>query len=165
VNFFPVDGVPSAPDRRDVVILRSLRHALDKLAGPGFAPAFGGSTRQDDYRWGRLHRVTLSHPMGGPWDIPPAQGAFPPPLAGLSGIPTDGGFDTVDVGSHDVRSDDAGGFGFGSAGANRFVGRADRDGVYAESSLPGGTSDVPGSPYYVNLLPMWLTNDTFRLLN
>ncbi len=165
VDFFPVDGVPSAPDRRDVVILRSLRHALDKLAGPDFAPAYGGSTRQADYRWGRLHRVTLSHPMGGPWDIPPAQGAFPPPLAGLSGIPTDGGFDTVDVGSHDVRADDANGFGFGSAGANRFVGRADRSGVYAESSLPGGTSGVPGSPYYVNLLPMWLTNDTFRLLN
>jgi len=165
VDFFPVDGVPSAPDRRDVVILRSLRHALDKLAGPDFAPAFGGSASQDDYRWGRLHRVTLDHLMGGPWNIPPAQGAFPPPLAGLSGIPTDGGFDTVDVASHNVRADASGEFGFGSAGANRFVGRADRGGVYAESSLPGGTSGVPGTPFYVNLLPMWLTNDTFRLLN
>jgi hypothetical protein len=32
---------------------------------------------------------------------------------------------------------------------------------HAESSLPGDTSGVPGSPYYVNLLPAWLTNDTF----
>jgi acyl-homoserine lactone acylase PvdQ len=29
------------------------------------------------------------------------------------------------------------------------------------SSLPGGTSGVPGTPFYVNLLPSWLTNDTF----
>jgi hypothetical protein len=31
------------------------------------------------------------------------------------------------------------------------------------SSLPGGTSGVPGERFYVNLLPRWLTNDTFRL--
>jgi penicillin amidase len=165
VDFFPVDGVRSAPDRRDVVILRSLQHALENLAGPAFAPAFSRSTRQDDYRWGRLHRVTLSHPIGGPFDVPPAGGAFPPPLAGLSGIPTDGGFDTVDAASHDARAGDADGFTFDSGPANRFVGRADRNGVYAESSLPGGTSGVPGTPFYLNLLPMWLTNDSFRLLN
>ena len=30
------------------------------------------------------------------------------------------------------------------------------------SSLPGGESGVLGSPYYANLLPQWLTNDTFE---
>ena len=33
--------------------------------------------------------------------------------------------------------------------------------VGSESSLPGGASGVPGSPFQVNLLPGWLTNDTF----
>ena len=36
--------------------------------------------------------------------MPPAFGAFPPPLRGLAGIPTDGGFQTVDPGTHDVRA-------------------------------------------------------------
>jgi penicillin G amidase len=161
IDFFPVPGVASAPDRRDLVILRSLDRALDKLAGPAFAAAFGGSTDQDGYRWGRLHRVTLDHPLGGPFDIPPGGGAFPPPLTGLSGIPTDGGFDTVDASTHDARAADANGFTFGGGPANRFVSRADRTDVYAETSLPGGTSGVPGAPFYVNLLPMWLTNDTY----
>jgi penicillin amidase len=161
IDFFPVPGVASAPDRRDLVILRSLDRALDKLAGPEFASAFGGSTDQDDYRWGRLHRVTLSHPLGGPFDVPPGAGAFPPPLAGLTGIPTDGGFNTVDASSHDARAADANGFTFDSGPANRFVSRADRKDVYAETSLPGGTSGVPGTPFYVNLLPSWLTNDAY----
>jgi penicillin G amidase len=161
IDFFPVPGVASAPDRRDLVILRSLDRALGKLAGPDFAAAFGGSTDQYDYRWGRLHRVTLDHPLGGPFDIPPGGGAFPPPLTGLSGIPTDGGFNTVDASTHDARAADADGFTFGGGPANRFVSRADRTDVYAETSLPGGTSGVPGTPFYVNLLPMWLTNDTY----
>jgi penicillin amidase len=162
IDFFAVDGVADAADRRDVVLLRAVRDALAKLAGPDFQAAFGGSTDQDDYRWGRLHRVTLDHPLGGPFDVPPAFGAFPQPLADLPGIPTDGGFDTVDAATHDVRADAAGEFGFGGGPANRYVSelRAPGD-VHASSSLPGGTSGVPGSPFYLNLLPAWLTNDTF----
>jgi hypothetical protein len=41
------------------------------------------------------------------------------------------------------------------------VSRADRKDVYAETSLPGGTSGVPGARFYVNLLPMWLTNEAY----
>ena len=164
VDFFPLPGVASAADRRDVAVLASLRRALDRLAGPEFAAAFHGSTDQDDYRWGLLHRVVLDHPLGGRFDIPPAAGAFPPPLPGLRGIPVDGGFDTVDAATHDVRGGDANGFMFGSGPANRFVSRHVPLGVYAESSLPGGTSGVPGSRFYVNLLPGWLTDDTFPLL-
>jgi penicillin amidase len=164
IDFFAVDGVADAADRRDVVLLRAVQAALDKLAGPDFQAAFGGSTDQADYRWGRLHRVTMDHPLGGPFTIPPAFGAFPPPLADLPGIPTDGGFETVDASAHDARADAAGEFGFGGGPANRYVGepRAPGD-VRASSSLPGGTSGVPGTPFYVNLLPGWLTNDSFRL--
>ena len=35
--------------------------------------------------------------------------------------------------------------------------------IRAASSLPGGTSGVPGTPFHVNLLPSWLTNDSFAL--
>ncbi len=54
------------------------------------------------------------------------------------------------------------GSGFGGGPANRYVSepRAPGD-IRAESSLPGGPSGVPGSPFYVNLLGEWLTNDTF----
>ena len=34
----------------------------------------------------------------------------------------------------------------------------------AESVWPGGTSGVLVSPFYANLLPLWLTNDTIPLL-
>ena len=163
IDFFAVPGVADAADRRDVVLLQAVRAALAKLAGPDFQAAFGGSTDQGDYRWGRLHRVTLDHPLGGPFNIPPAVGTFPEPLgATLPGIPTDGGFETVDASTHNARADAAGEFGFGGGPANRYVSelRAPGD-IRAESSLPGGASGVPGTPFYVNLLPAWLTNDTF----
>ena len=162
IDFFAVDGVADATDRRDVTLLRAVQAALAKLSGPDFQAAFGGSTNQGDYRWGRLHRVTLDHPLGGPFNIPPAFGAFPPPLADLPGIPTDGGFETVDASTHDARADATGEFGFGGGPANRYVSepRAPGD-IRAESSLPGGPSGVPGTPFYVNLLGEWLTNDTF----
>ena len=84
------------------------------------------------------------------------------PLADLPGIPTDGGFETVDAATHNARADAAGEFGFGGGPANRYVSELRGPGdVYAESSLPGGISGVPGSPFYVNLLPEWLTNDTY----
>jgi penicillin G amidase len=162
IDFFAVDGVADAADRRDVTLLRAVKAALTKLSGPDFQAAFGGSTDQGDYRWGRLHRVTLDHPLGGPFNIPPAFGAFPAPLADLPGIPTDGGFETVDAATHNIRADATNEFGFGGGPANRYVSEARAPGdIHAESSLPGGTSGVPGTPFYVNLLPEWLTNDTF----
>lgn len=71
IDFFEVPGVARAADRRDIVLLRSVSHALDVLASSAFADAFNGSTNQSDYRWGRLHRVVLVHPLGAPFSIPP----------------------------------------------------------------------------------------------
>ncbi len=168
LSFFNVPGIANVPgnaaDRRDVLILESLADALDRLAGPAFAAAFGGSTNQDDYRWGMLHRIVLDHPLGGPFSIPPAGGAFPSPLVGLPGIPTDGGFETVDAATHDARANGVNAFMFGSGPNDRFVSEAGPGRVRAESSLPGGVSGVLGSPFYVNLLPAWLTNEAFPLL-
>jgi penicillin amidase len=162
VDFFVVPGAASPEDERDVLLLRSLAEALDRLAGPSFAAAFGGSPDQEDYRWGKLHRVVFGHPLGGDRSIPPAGGAFPQPLPGLPGIPTDGGFGTVDASGHSARAGDANSFMFGGGPVRRFVGEL-RPGqrTRAESSLPGGTSGQVGSDRYFTLLPAWLTNESY----
>jgi penicillin amidase len=163
VDFFVVPGVASAEDRRDVLLLQSLRDALDLLAGPAFEPAFGGSVRQDDWRWRRLHRLTLAHPLGAPFSTPPAAGAWPAPLAGLDGIPVDGGY-SIDAAFYDERAADSDSFRFDWGPSRRFVSEARKGGVRSWSSTPGGTSGVPGTPFAINLLPGWLTNDALPQL-
>lgn len=164
VHFFQVAGVTDPGDSRDIIILQSLRDTLTLLASPAFADAFGGSTNQNDYRWGKLHRITFAHILGAPFSIPPAGGAFPQPLPNLPGIPTDGGFQTVDAASHSVTAASVNGFMFSSGPSQRFVGEARHEGVRGVSSLPGGISGVLGSPFYVNLLPQWLTNHAYDQL-
>jgi penicillin amidase len=165
LDFFAGGGAADPADRRDVLILHSLAGALDRLAGEPFAPAFGMSANQDDYRWGLLHRIVLDHPLGGPFNIPPAGGAFPPPLDTLPGIPVDGGFSVVDASSHNARADSVNGFMYGSGPVNRFVSAWGEEGWdRTESVWPGGTSGVLGSPFFVNMLPIWLTNDTIPFL-
>ena len=164
VNFFPVPGLSAPEDARDVVILSSLAGALDALAGDAFDAAFHKSATLADYRWGKLHRVVFEHPLGAPFSIPPAGGAFPPPLAGLPGIPVDGGYQTVDAASHDVRAASVNDFMFPAGPVRRFVSEPSWREPYSESIWPGGTSGVLGSPWYFNFLPLWLTNDAIPLL-
>jgi penicillin amidase len=165
VDFFAIPGLSAAPeDRRDILVLQSLRGALDRLAGEPFAGAFARSTRQSDYRWGKLHRIVFQHPMGGPFSVPPAFGLFPDPLAPLRGIPKGGGLGVVDASAHDARADSVDSFMFGSGPSNRLVVSLDPEELHAESIWPGGASAVPGNPYYLNLLPLWLRNETVPLL-
>jgi penicillin amidase len=165
INFFNAPAA-SAEDRRDIVILKSMADALARLAGPEFAPAFAGSTNLDDYRWGKLHRVVLEHPLGGPFNVPSASGGIPNPLGdALPGFPTDGGFGAVDASNHDARAQRANDFMFGSGPVNRFVGEAARSGMRSASVWPGGTSGIPGTTFYANQLPRYLTNDTIPLLH
>jgi penicillin G amidase len=103
VNFFNVPAVTSAADRRDIVILKGLSDALVRLASPDFAPAFGGSTKLGDYRWGNLHRIVFAPALDGPFSIPPA-GGVPASVTGLPGIATDGGFEVLDRSDSDVRA-------------------------------------------------------------
>jgi penicillin G amidase len=163
VRFFTAPDLPDPADARDAVLLGAVKSALALLSGPTFAAAFGASTDQGDYRWGKLHRIVFSHPLGGPFDIPPAGGAFPAPLAGLPGIPTDGGHGTVDAASHDARARTVNGFMFGSGPVRRNVVEGRRHEFRAVTSLPGGTSGVLGSPFYANLLPAWLTDEAFPI--
>jgi penicillin amidase len=167
VQFFNVPPLPNTPEtspvRRDILVLKSVADALELLASEPFAPAFARSTNQNDYRWGKLHRIVFRHPLGGPFNTPPAGGAFPAPLAGLSGIPVDGGFEVVDASSHNSRAATLDGFMFGSGPVRRSVSEGTRDGIRAVTSLPGGASGVLTSPLYINLLRPWLTNEAFLL--
>lgn len=62
-----------------------------------------------------------------------------------------------------VRVSDSDSFMFEFGPTGRFVAEAGRRKVRAETSLPGGESAIPGSPFYVNLLEPWLKNKTFRM--
>jgi penicillin amidase len=165
VNFFNVPGTSSAADRRDIVILQTLASSLSLLSGPDFADAFGGSTNLDDYRWGKLHRITFSHILGEPFSIPIAGGVFPEPISlALPGIPTDGGFQTVDAANHDIRAAKENSFTFDHGPSKRSVFEGQANGMRGVSSLPGGVSGVLGSEFYFNLLPSWLRNEAYDQL-
>ncbi|MGH8308205.1 MAG: penicillin acylase family protein [Steroidobacteraceae bacterium] len=164
IDFFAWAALPDPAQRRDFVLLKSLRDALDLLSGPAFAAAFNGSTNQDEYRWGKLHRITFDGViLGGPFSIPGATPGFPPSFDGLPGIAVDGGFGVVDASSHSARSASASAFTFGSGPNRRYVGNP---GVWpgsidAVSILPGGNSGNLGDEFYANQLGRWLTNDTY----
>jgi penicillin amidase len=157
LDFFAFPGAGSREEARDLVILECLRSALDHLASDGFAPAFGGSTDQDDYRWGRLHRIVFDHILGPPFSIPPAGGltSLSPELPGVA---RSGGFGAVDASSHSARADGVNEFMFGSGPARRFVGVMEPGGPEAEEVIPGGQVGIVGHPHYASQLPLWLTN-------
>ena len=166
LNFFPGPADADAATRRDIKILQSLADTLDQLASDDFKTAFNNSVEQDDYRWGRLHRIVFTHPFGGAFNVPPALGLFPPPLDDLAGIPTDGGFETIDVGSPavDIEFPGSDAFMFNAGATGRFVSEFRRGRQTAVTSLPGGESAIPFTPFYLNLLEPWLLNETHPLL-
>jgi penicillin amidase len=159
LDFFAGGAADQASDVQ-VVMLTSLEDALARLGGSEFAAVFNGSTNLDDYRWGRLHRIVFESRLGGPFSVPEAFGFFPAPLAGLRGIPTDGGLGTVDAAANDVRGHGPDGFMFDRGPTNRWVSDVTPAGPRSQSAWPGGTSAVPGDPFYLfPMLPRWLAND------
>ncbi len=116
-------GLAQNEQRRDYVMLKSVADALDALSGPAFVEAFGNSTNQDDYRWGKLHRIVFDGiGVGGPYSIPNADLNFPPSFKTLRGLATDGGFGVIDASSHDARANSSNAFMFGSGPNRRYVG-------------------------------------------
>ena len=161
IDFFAVPGIADAADRRDFLVLKSIGDALTLAAGDSFTVAFGNSTNQSDYRWGKLHRITSPSVLGAPFTIPSAGNRFTSPLPGLPGIPVDGGIASVDTSGHGVRADTPDKFTAGIVPARRFVAQATSGGWRSVNSLPGGTSEDLGSKFEQNLLGGWLTNDTY----
>jgi penicillin amidase len=169
VDFFPEPaGLSSAEDRRDATLLGALRTALDALASDDFAEAFGNSTKQSDYRWGRLHRITFDHPLGAPFSIPPAAG-FDDLAPGLPGLSRDGGYEVVNASGFSARADRENSFRFGSGPVRRYVGEAGRyrgpaGSIRGFNVIPGGSSGDPSSPLYATQLGKWLTADYHKVV-
>lgn len=161
IDFFAVPGIADAADRRDFLILSSVGDALTLAAGENFAAAFGRSTDQSTYRWGKLHRVTLNSVAGAPFSIPSQGNRFTSPLPGLPGIPFDGGVNVPDVAAHSIRADRPEGFVATQGPNRRFVAQPTAIGMRSVNSLPGGASEDLGSKFEQNLLGRWLTNDTY----
>jgi penicillin amidase len=161
IDFFAVPGIADAADRRDFLVLKSLADALTLAAGDTFAPAFGRSSNQGDYRWGRLHRYVFASPIGAPYTIPSAGNRFTSPLPGLPGIPADGGFSVVDVAPFSLRADTPDRFTGAITPTRRFVAQATTAGWGSVDSLAGGASEDLGGRFEQNLLRSWLTNDTY----
>ncbi len=158
LTFFAATGAPDAAAARDYVLLKSLADGLEMLASDGFAAAFSGSTNQNDYRWGKLHRIVFDQPLGAPFSIPGPNGyGFSDLSAELKGLARPGGFESVDAASHDARGSTVNSFMFGSGPARRFVGEMFPT-ISASEIIPGGQSGVLGSPLYVSQLGRWLTN-------
>lgn len=160
LNFFD-DGAADQATNVQVAMLQALTAALDRFADSDFRAAFSACDGDAaDYRWGCLHRIVFASPLGEPFSVPSGFGQFPAPLATLPGIPTDGGLGTVDAASHNARADSVNGFMFSSGPTNRLVMKVQPQGIGAVSIWPGGTSAVPGDPFYIYpMLPRWLTND------
>ena len=148
----------SAAERRDCILLTSVKQGLDRLASDEFAPAFANSTDVSDYRWGKLHRIVFDHPLGSQLSIP---GNNPYPFtnlaANLPGVARPGGYESVDASSHNTRADTLNGFMFGSGPVRRFIGEM-TDTPTLLQIMPGGQDGKIGGPGYISQLPLWLVN-------
>jgi penicillin G amidase len=161
LDFFEIPGVSAPPHiRRDTIILKSLKDALNLLAGDAFAAAFGGSTNQRDYHWGKLHRITFSHIFGGlaPQFSVPTAGGLVDLSPTLPGLATDGGWETIDNATIDLLAASSQGYTFGGGPARRYVGELRRWGIKSVQVIPGGESGVVGNRFYADQLSLWLEN-------
>jgi len=170
VDFFPEPAsLGDAGDRRDATLLMAMRTALDALASNDFQAAFRNSTDQDDYLWGKLHRITFDHPFVPEFSIPPAAG-FENLASDLPGLSRDGGYSVVNASGFSATADGTNEFRFGSGPVRRYVGgpvmfsggrKQDRPTarISGVNVMPGGPSENPFSPNYATQLGLWLTAD------
>jgi penicillin G amidase len=161
LDFFEIPGGDAPPDiRRDTIILKSLKEALNLLASDAFAAAFGGSTNQNDYRWGKLHRITFGHLFGSmapQFSIPPA-GDLVDLSPTLPGLATDGGWETIDNAPFNLLAASSQAYTFGGGPARRYVSEMRRWGIKSVQIIPGGESGVVGNRFYADQVSLWLTN-------
>jgi penicillin amidase len=160
VDFIPQPVLLSAEERRDLALLTALDDALVALASVEFAPAFGGSTDQDDYRWGKLHRIVLDHEFEDSFNIPPQSG-FEDLSSELRGLARDGGYNVVNASGFSARAVNLNSFMFGGGPVRRYVGQAQSapEMISGQNVIPGGPSGIPGNADYATQLGAWLTVD------
>ncbi|MCG8588595.1 MAG: penicillin acylase family protein [Proteobacteria bacterium] len=163
IDFFPEPAADGAADRRDRVLLETMGEALDALAGDTYAAAFGNSTNLDDYRWGRLHRKTFGHELGGSFSAPPAAG-LEDLGPGLPGAARDGGYQVVNASGFSARAAGLNSFRFGGGPVRRYAGAAGASvdpelRVVGYNAIPGGSNSRQGDPTFATQLGPWLTAD------
>lgn len=166
VDFFPESTALAAADpadRRDIAILGALRQAIESLSGDAFARAFGRSTNPDDWRWGKLHRITFEHRLGGAFNLPPAAG-YADVAPELPGLARDGGYEVVNASGFSAKADHDGAFRFGGGPVRRYVGAAGGNRytsarVMGFNVVPGGGSGVVGHPTNALQIGDWLTGE------
>lgn len=163
INFFTNPAAPTPEDARDFIILASLKQALDLLASDEFEPAFHNSTDIMDYRWGKLHRITFSHPLGSSLSVPNGLFGFAT-QTGLEGIARPGGYQVLDASGHSIRADGLNDFMFAHGPARRFVAEMADSGPVMDQIIPGGQSgNITDGALFVNQLFFWLTNNYLPL--
>jgi penicillin amidase len=167
LDFFKVaDLANSSPEvQRDFVLLQALRKGLDALAGPDFELAFSRSTKQNDYRWGFLHRVAFSSDFGtmSEFSIPSPKSNFQSPLPNLFGLPRDGGVSVPNASGHDVRAKGVNDFMFFAGPSKRSTYVTKPGQVDYVTAVPGGQSGVLNSKFRDNLLNFWLVADVYSV--
>lgn len=118
-------------------------------AGAWLTANLGATT--DEWRWGRVHTVTLRYDL----------------LSNLTNLynngpfANDGGLYTVDVANPGGRFNDD--YSHGSGPSMRLVCEAAPTAVGCTIELPGGQSSFPSSAHYDDLLMRWLDNDPIPL--
>jgi penicillin amidase len=159
IDWIPEPAALSAEERRDLALLSAMRDALDQLASNELAPAFDNSTEQEDYRWGKLHRIVFDHPFDDDRDIPP-KGGFENLAPGLRGLARDGGYNVVNASGFSARATGLNQFMFGGGPVRRYVGYAGTHSIDGKNAVPGGPAGDADDPDYATQLANWLTADT-----
>ena len=149
----------------------AIRAALDSLGLPitlevervkrnGFAATKVNviAPDQEDYRWGKLHRIVFDHAFEDAFDIPP-QAGFTDLAPGLRGLARDGGYEVVNASGFGARSIGLNDFMFGGGPVRRYVGQPLFGAIVGVNAVPGGPSGIPGDPGYATQLATWLTAD------
>jgi len=128
----------------------ALAGALD-LAAQNIEEVFGSAT-PDDWRWGRVHTLTLSADL-----LSALTGDFD---NGPNAAP--GGLFTVNV-ANPSGGDGTGSYRFGSGPSMRMVVEGKAEGFTSTFNFPGGQIHRRDSPFYDHLLGDWLTNTSFEM--
>lgn len=122
-------------ETKEMILARSLNDAAAELA-----KQFGED--MVEWRWGRLHKLTLGHRLGGRFNIGPFE--------------VDGALDTVDNAGFGLMGDD---FNFGGGPSLRMTVELRPGAVRGENVIPGGQEARTGSPHHKDQMELWLRNE------
>lgn len=134
-------------ETRHHVILKGLGDALARAKDPEKLNLGADMT---GWLWGKLHSITLRHPLGGELNIPP-ESAFP------TGYPRHGDSFVVDSSNAGLKDFD---FRYAHGPSMRAVYRLDPAGVKMDNALPGGQSGNFPNPHYGDDFLLWAKNQT-----